>query len=60
MELAGRNMKGPLIGADLAQAIQGKIDTLADADSSKADEEQDVGFEIIQVLELLLEVLIVL
>ena len=53
-------MKGPLIGADLAQAIQGKIDALADADSGKANQEQEVGFEIIQLTELRLEVLIVL
>jgi hypothetical protein len=32
MELAGRDVKGPLVGADLAQAIQGKIDALDNAD----------------------------
>jgi hypothetical protein len=40
VQLAQRNMKGPLIMMDLAQAIHGKIDTLADADSGEVDEQQ--------------------
>jgi hypothetical protein len=42
IQLPERDVKRPLRGADLAQAIQGKIDSLADANSGGADEQQDV------------------
>ncbi len=48
-------MKRPLIAIDLPQAIHGKIDTLADAESGEADKQQDVGFEVVGVAELLLQ-----
>jgi len=38
MELAQWNMKRPLILTDLPQAIEGNINTLADAHSGEADE----------------------
>jgi hypothetical protein len=59
VQLAHRNMKGPLIMMDLPQAIHLKIDTLADADSGEVDEQQSVGFEVVGMAELLLQALIV-
>jgi hypothetical protein len=60
MELPERDMKRPLRFTDLAQAIEGKIDSLADANSGSADEQQGVGHQVIGVAELLLQPSIVL
>src|SRR5229473_3025120 len=60
VELAERDMKCPQFFPHLPQAIQRKIDTLADADSGGADEQQSVGRQIVDVAEFLIQPLIVL
>jgi hypothetical protein len=59
VELAEGDMKCPQFFPHLPQAIQRKIDTLADADSGGADEQQSVGMQIVDVAELLIQPLIV-
>jgi hypothetical protein len=49
MELAQWNMKRPLIRTELPQAIERKINTLANAHSGEADEQQGVRFEVVGV-----------
>jgi hypothetical protein len=60
MQLTERDMKRPLRRTDLAQAIQREIDTLADAESGRAEEQQGVGHQVVGVAEFLLQAAIVL
>jgi hypothetical protein len=43
LQLAKRNVNGPLIGADIMEAIIGKIGAFSYAHSGMAHEQQDVG-----------------
>jgi hypothetical protein len=60
VELAERNMKRPLVLVQLAKAVEGKIDTLADADSGSADEQQSIALQVVGVAEFPIQPLIVL
>jgi hypothetical protein len=60
MQLAERNMEGPLFGSYLPQAVQWQVDAFADADSGGTDEQEGIGVEIIGTAQLLLQELIVL
>src|ERR1035441_1465760 len=48
-------MKRPLSGRERAQAIEGEIDTLTDADTGVADEQKRVAGDIVAAQELLLD-----
>ena len=58
MELAQRHVKHRLLLADLLQAIQGKIETFTDADSSSSYEAEGIGLQRVVLTELLLQALI--
>src|SRR5437899_1640658 len=47
-------MERPLSGRERAQAIEGEVDTLADADTGVADEQKNVAGHIVAAQELLL------
>jgi hypothetical protein len=49
-----------MVWAQLPQAVQGQIETFADADSSGADEQEGVGHKIIGAAQFLLQALILL
>jgi hypothetical protein len=55
VQLAERYMERPLSGRERAQAIEGEIDTFADADTSVADEQKNVAGDIVAAQELLLD-----
>ena len=55
VELAQRYMERPLSGCERAQAIEGEIDTFADADPGVADEQKSVAGDIVAAQELLLD-----
>src|SRR5207237_7864631 len=55
VELAQRYMERPLSGCERAQAIEGEIDTFADADAGVADEQKSVAGDIVAAQELLLD-----
>ena len=55
VQLAERYVERPLSGSELAQAVKGEIDTLADADASVADEQQRVAGDIVALQEFLLD-----
>ena len=54
LQLAERNMNGPAIRADIVQAIIGKVGTFPDAHSGLADQQQDIGGQIIAAEQFLL------
>ena len=58
-QLTQRDMERPLLGTELLEAIHGKIDALADAHSRKADQEQDIRFEIVDASQLRFQTLVV-
>jgi hypothetical protein len=47
-------MNGPAIRADIVQAIIGKVGTFPDAHSGLADQQQDIGGQIIAAEQFLL------
>ena len=60
VQFADGDMQRPLVRTDLPQAVQRQIDTLADADSSGASEQQRMGRQVVSAAQFLLEKLIVL
>ena len=48
-------MESPQTGREWAQAIEGKIDTLADADTGVTDEQEGVAGNIVAAQEFLLD-----
>jgi len=60
LELAERDMNGPLIFCCGAQAIEGEIGALADAHASMANQQKGISAEIVAAHELLLKELILL
>jgi hypothetical protein len=59
MQLTEGDMQRPLIGSELPQTVQRQIDTLPDADSGGAREQQRPGRQIIAAAQFLLQPLIV-
>ena len=55
LQLAERNVNGPPIRAGIVEAIIGKIDTFADAHSGVAQQQQDIGGQIIAAEQFLLD-----
>ena len=53
-------MNGPMIGAGGVETVEGEIDGFADAHAGVAEQEEEVGAEIIAASQFLLEQLIVL
>src|SRR6266852_2518482 len=60
LQLAKRNVNRPPVGADIVEAIIGKIDTLPDAHSGVAQQQEDIGGQIIAAEQFLLNQLILL
>jgi hypothetical protein len=60
VQLANRDVKSPGVSSQLPQAIQTQTDTLADADTCGAHEQQGVGIQVVGATELLLQEPIVL
>ena len=60
VQFAEGDMQRPLVGTDLPQAVQGQIDTFADADSSGAREQPRQGRQIAGATQFLLQELVVL
>ena len=60
LELAERDLQGPLVHTDLPQTVQREIDTLADADSGGASEQQRIGGQVVSPAQFLLQLLIVM
>ena len=58
-QLAERHVKGPVIGIGSVETIEGEIDGFADAHACVAEQQKEVGTQIIAALQLLLEQLIV-
>ena len=55
LQLAERNVNRPSIRAGIVEAIIGKIDTFADAHSGVAQQQQDIGGQIIAAEQFLLD-----
>ena len=53
-------MNGPTIRSDVAKAIPGKVDTFTDAHTGVAQQQEDVGRQIVAAEQLLLDRLILL
>jgi hypothetical protein len=53
-------VNGPAIGADVAKAIIGEIDTFTNAHTGMAQQQEDVGRHIVSAEQLLLDELILL
>jgi len=53
-------VNGPTIRSDVAKAIPGKVDTFTDAHTGVAQQQEDVGRQIVAAEQLLLDGLIVL
>ena len=53
-------MQGPLVWAQVPQAVQGQIEAFADADSSGAGEQERIGSQIVGSSQFLLQELILL
>jgi hypothetical protein len=60
LELAQRNVNRPAIAADIAKAIIGEIDTFTNTHTGMAQQQEDVGRQIIAAEQLLLDELILL
>ena len=60
MELAEREVQGPLVSSQLAQAIDRQIDALSNTDSGSAHQQQRLGRQVVGAAQLLLEQVIVL
>src|SRR5205085_2179999 len=60
LELAQRNVNSPAIGANIAKAVIGEIDTFANAHTGMAEQQEDVGRQIVAAEQLLLDELILL
>lgn len=60
MELAERDMQGPLVRSQLVQRIDRQIDAFSNANSSSAHKQQSLGRQIVAAAKLLLEPVIVL
>ena len=55
LQLPERNVNGPLIRAGIMEAIIGEVDTFTDAHARVAQQEEDVGWQIIALKQLLLD-----
>ena len=55
LQLAERNVNGPTIRADIVEAIIGKIGTFADAHPGVAQQQEDIGGQIIAAEQFLLD-----
>ena len=53
-------MNGPTIRSDIAKAIPGKIDTFTDAHTRMAEQQEDVGRQVVATEQLLLDGLVLL
>ena len=53
-------MNGPTIRSDIAKAIPGKIDTFTDAHTGVAQQQEDVGGQVVATEQLLLDGLVLL
>ena len=53
-------MNGPTIRSDVAKAIPGKVDTFPDAHTGMAQQQEDIGGQIVAAEQLLLDQLILL
>jgi hypothetical protein len=51
-------VNGPAIWGDVAKAIPGKVDTLTDAHTSVAQQQEDVGRQVVAAEQFLLDGLI--
>ena len=60
LELAQRNVNCPAIGANIAKAVIGEIDTFTNAHTRVAQQQEDVGRQIVAAEQLLLDRLILL
>jgi hypothetical protein len=60
VQFAEGNMKRPLFGSHLPQAVQWEVNAFAKADSGGADEQESVRVEIISSAQFLLQELILL
>src|SRR5258708_37226 len=60
LQLAKRNVNGPPIRADIVKAIIGKIGTFPDAHSGVAQQQEDIGGQIVAAEQFLLDQLILL
>ncbi len=60
LELAQRNVNRPAIRADIAKALIGEIDTFTNAHTGMAQQQKDVGRQIVAAEQLLLDELILL
>ena len=53
-------MNGPTIRSDIAKAVPGKIDTFTDAHTGVAQQQEDVGRQVVATEQLLLDGLVLL
>ena len=60
LELAERDMNGPLIRSCGAEALPGQIDALSDAHAGVSDQQEGICAEVVSAHELLLKELILL
>ena len=60
LQLAKRNVNGPPIRADIVKAIIGKIGTFPDAHSGVAQQQEDIGGQIVAAEQFLLDQLVLL
>ena len=55
LQLAERNVNCPAIRADIVEAVIGKIDTFTDAHTGVAQQQEDIGRQIIAAEQFLLD-----
>ena len=60
LQFAEGHVNGPTIRSDVAKAIPGKVDTFTDAHTGMAQQQEDVGRQVVAAEQLLLDGLILL
>ena len=60
LQFSEGHVNGPTIGSDVAKAIPGKVNTFTDAHTGMAQQQEDVGRQVVAAEQLLLDGLILL